>query len=190
MQSLRKKNHTTSRKIDHATWVSEWEKSHNLSTHKNHATSPHTKSCNLSTRKNQATCPLKNKIMQPLHKKIMQALHKKILASSPQKNYATFQQQKISNLSTKKLCSLSVKKKSCKLNKNKLCNLSEWEKSRYLCTQKIMQPLHTQNHATSQQKKSCNLSTKTLRELQNAALRTSHRLSNVSNCSFQNFFFQ
>ena len=81
------------------------------------------------------------------------------------------------------------KKKSCKLNKNKSCNLSEWEKSCYLYTQNTMQPLHTQNHATSQQKKSRNLSTKTLRELQNAALRTSHWLSNVSNCSFQKFFF-
>ena len=43
--------------------------------------------------------------------------------------------------------------------------------------QKITQPLHTQNHTTSQQK--------TLRESQNAALRTSHRLSKVSNNSFQ-----
>ena len=43
--------------------------------------------------------------------------------------------------------------------------------------QKITQPLHTQNHTTSQQK--------TLRESQNAALRTSYRLSKVSNNSFQ-----
>ena len=50
----------TSTKINQATWVSEWEKSRNLSTHKYHATSPHTKSRNRSTTK---------KIMQPLHQK-------------------------------------------------------------------------------------------------------------------------
>ena len=47
-------------KNNHVTWVSRWEKSHNLSTHKNHATSPHIKSRNLSTTKNHATSQPKN----------------------------------------------------------------------------------------------------------------------------------
>ena len=55
MQPLRKKKYATSREINHVTWVSEWviewEKSRNLSTHKNQATSPHTKSPTLSTQK-------------------------------------------------------------------------------------------------------------------------------------------
>ena len=52
---------------------------------------------------------------------------------------------------------------------------------------KITQPLHKENQATSSHKKSRNLSTKTSRELQNSALRTSHGLSNVSNCTFQKY---
>ena len=74
--------------------------------------------------------------------------------------------------------------------------------------QKIMQPLHTQkscnlssktkNHATSQQKELCTSQQtkknatcleKKLRESQNAALRTSHWLSNVKNCRFQKYQF-
>ena len=43
---------------------------------------------------------------------------------------------------------------------------------------KVTQPLHTKNHATSSH-------TKTSQESQNAALRTLHRWSNVSNCTFQ-----
>ena len=51
MQPLRRTNHAPYRKIKHATWVSEWEKALNFSTHKNHATSPHKKSRNLSRNK-------------------------------------------------------------------------------------------------------------------------------------------
>ena len=71
---------------------------------------------------------------------------------------------------------------------------------------KIIQPLHTQNHATSQQQKNHATSppkkimqphhkkvtqalNKISRELQNAALKTSHRLQNVSNCFFQKYFY-
>ena len=47
------------------------------------------------------------------------------------------------------------------------------------------------NHATSPHTKSRNLSTqkKALQESQSAALRTSHWLSNVSNCSSQKYFY-
>ena len=110
------------------------------------------------------------KIMQPLHR-----------------------QKKSCNLSTKQSHNLSAKKITQPLE-NISCNPSEW-------VRKITQPLHTQNHATSKQIISCNLSTKkkhaaspqknhasslqkTLWESQNAALRTSHGLSNVWNCSF------
>ena len=67
--------------------------------------------------------------------------------------------------------------------------MSEWEKLGNLST-----PLQTKSCATSQQRKIMQPLHnkimqplhKTLREWQNAALRTSHCLSNVSNC----FFFQ
>ena len=159
-QTPPQKNHVTSRKINHATWVSKWGKS-----------------------------PLYTKIMQPLAKKIAQPLHTKSHAISQQKitqtihtqNHVTSQkkitqpvhQKKSCNLSTKKSCKLckknhatskknyaishqknhatsqkkimqSPQKKSCNLQKNKSGNLSEW-------VRQITQTLHTQ--------KSCNLST-------------------------------
>ena len=50
-----------------------------------------------------------------------------------------------------------------------------------------MQPLHKENQATSSHKKITQSLNKTLRESQNAALRTSYRLSNGSNCTFQKY---
>ena len=151
---------------------SEW-KNHATSTHKNHATSPHTKSCNLSTKKN---------IMQPLHKKNNAICPQKSHATSPHKNYAISPQKK--NYETPR-------------KKNHATWVREW-------VRKITQPLHTQKSPTSPHTKTCNLSTKisrnlstkkimqplhkTSQELQNAALRTSHRLSNVLNCTFQKYW--
>ena len=47
--------------------------------------------------------------------------------------------------------------------------------------------LYKENQATSSHKKITQSLKKTLQELQDAALRTSYRWSNVSNCSFQNY---
>ena len=111
------------------------------------------------------TQPLKINIMQPLHNKSTKPLHNK-------KNHATSQQKKLRNLHTKKITQ------------------TEW-------VRKITQPLHIINHATSPHKshvtffftqKIMQALNKTSQELQNAALRTSHRLSNVSNCTFQKYW--
>ena len=75
----------------------------------------------------------------------------------------------------------------------KSCNLSMHKITQPLFL--FRQPLHQTNHstssqekhATSAQKKACKLSAKTLGESQNAALRTLHRLSNGSNCTFQKY---
>ena len=154
-------------------WVSEWEKSRNLSTHKNHATSPHTKSRNLltttksrnlSTQKNHATSP--KKIIQVLHKENHATSPQKSNATSPQKNHATSRninhatwvieknpttspQTKITQpLHTQNQRNLSKKNIKQPPHK-KSCNLSEW-------VRKITQPLKTKNHATSPHQKSCN----------------------------------
>ena len=73
MQPLNKKNPATSPQNlqkNKSCNLSEWEKSRNLSTHKNHTTSPHTKSCNLSTkhRKNRKTLPLEHHIGCQMYK--------------------------------------------------------------------------------------------------------------------------
>ena len=59
------------------------------------------------------------------------------------------------------------------------------QKSCNLSTHKITQALNKKTHTNSPpKKKSCNLSTKKSQKSQNTALRTSHWLSNVSNCTF------
>ena len=132
-------------------WLSEWEKSSNLSTHKNHATSPNLKSCNLST-KNNATYLFTQKITRPLNnKKIMQPLHKKNHAISPQTNYT---------ISSQKNHATSIQK-SRNIHKNKSCNLCEWVSDKNHATslhKKVMQHLHKISRNLSQ-KKSWNLST-------------------------------
>ena len=125
------KNHATSTHKNHATWVSEWEKSRNLFTHKSHGTYPHTKTCNLSTTKNYATSPPKKscnlsiKRSHNLHKKIMQTewvserVTKNTQPLHPQKNHATSPDKKLHYL-----YHYLYKKKSCNLSKKKLCSLS------------------------------------------------------------------
>ena len=110
---------------------------------------------------------------------------------SRKKNYATSSYNKSRNLSRIFFCNLSAKKTSTKINQATW--VSEWEKSCNLSTQKILAPSPHTKSGNLSKKKSGNLSTKkimqplnkTLQELQNAALRTSHQLSNVLNCSFQ-----
>ena len=139
------------------------------------------KPCNLSTKKSQATSP---------HKKITQSLNKQKHASSQQKKYPNCPEINHATSQTKKSCNLS--------------NLKPTYLPTYLTTYVTLGTLMTivtvvsseKNHATSLQKKSRTLSTtknhatfkKTSRETQNATLRTSHWLSNVSNCSSKKYW--
>ena len=160
----------------HATWVSEW---------KNHATSPHKKSCNISTKCNFST---HTKIMEPIHQKKSRNLQQNHTTSPPQKsrnlkeNHAN-SPQKVTQPLLKKIYATSPHKKSWNLTTQKIMELaknhttfppknyatSKRNQAPLWVSEKITQSLHPKNHATSQQK--------TLPELQNAAMRTSHWLS-------------
>ena len=125
-----------------------------LHTHKNYGTyppkkitQPPTESHNLSTTK--ITQPLHKKSRNLSSKKLMQPLHTKNHETSPHKK--SWNLQKITQPFHQKI--MQPLKKSSTL-------VSEWE------NHAISPP---KNHATSQQK--------TLPESQNAAMRTSHRLS-------------
>ena len=151
MQPLhKKKTKPAHKKSCNLTWVSEWVRSCNLSTQKivqplhtkvMQPSSSHKKLCKLLTK----TIPqLQQKIMQPLDKKITQPLDKK------SRNYTT----------TKKITQ-PLQKKSCNLHKNKSCSLGEWMSEKNYATSphtKVTLHLHAKNHATSEQKKSRNLS--------------------------------
>ena len=199
-------NHATSPHTKHATYqqntTSPQKKVCNLFTkkklcnyQKNHTTSPPKKSCNLK------------KIMQP--QKTAQPLHKKFMQPFLTKINATSSPKKSCNLTTQK--NHATSKKSHNLfTKNyvaskKVTHPCEWvRKSCNLSTQKHHKISPPKNHATSQQQnnhasslqKNCTISpkkimqplNKTSEELQNAALRTSHWLSSVSNCSFQKYW--
>ena len=148
-------------------WVNQWEKSRNLSTHKNHATSLYTKSHNLFL-----------KITEPLHqKKIIhlltiffllftkktfvpiffhyknvfarkhfftkKPLHTEIMQPLYKENQATSSPKKSRNLSTKSHTDSSQKNHATSIKINHKTWVSE-------SVRKITQPLHTQ--------KPCNLS--------------------------------
>ena len=69
-RNLSEKNHATSRKINNATWLSEWEKSCNLYTQRSR--NPSTQ--NHATSQKKITQPVQpKKIMQPLHKTLRES---------------------------------------------------------------------------------------------------------------------